>query len=301
MSRTLTDILETMPDAGWQRFSEAFWVAKANFVLNEIETKLSGPYMNIEVAMPIVDRVTMYPIPKNVRTIKRIRLPSSTYLGMTNEDPSTKIPYSFLGNQFRLLYPVSLSGNVDLNLTQTISSNILLTVAGGDGVDQSGKAAIITHLDRTSETLIVASQKLIMSGIQVQTTILRLNGTLKQPCAVGEAFILTSDFIMIEGRTGFDKFTSFSSLSPLPAEWDRALAKGLRFWLEAQQDEQGNARIQDWYKLFMADLEQIDADYNEFDGDNYPVQPRSKAMFAGLRVNDRNTNHLNPLNNVWWQ
>ena len=283
MARALQDILETMPDAGWQRFSAAFWAAKANFVLNEIETTLSGPYLNIEVAIPLVDGVTMYTVPSNIRKVQRIRLPSGTYLGITERDPKTKVRYELLGKQFRLECAITLSGLTD-NFLTAISPASTYVISGTiiDWPDQTGRAAVITHADGSSETLIIASNFVDGSG----HVGVNLNGSLKKPIQDGETCNITSNFLLMEGRARLDKFVDFTTLSPLPDEWDRCLAKGLRFYLEAQQDESMSGVAKQWYDLFQADIEQMGGDYNEFDGDNYPIQPRAPGMWSGVNRND---------------
>ena len=285
MARALSDILETMPDAGWQRFSAAFWAAKANFVLNEIETTLSGPYLNIEVAIPLVKNVTMYTVPSIVRKVQRIRLPSDTFLGITDRDPKTKVRYELLGKQFRLEHAISLSALPDeIGIQQSISSDNSFTVGGATVWDpQAGRALIVTHGDGSKDCLIIADQ---VQNVGATTFI--LNGTMPQQALNGEFAVITSNFLLMEGRARLPKFVDFTSLSPLPDEWDRCLAKGLRFYLEAQQDESLTGVAKQWHDLFEEDIEEMGGDYNEFDGDNYPIQPRAPGVWGGVRRNDHN-------------
>ena len=290
MARTLADILETMPDAGWRRFSDAFWIAKANFVLNEIETALTGPALNVEVAVPLIAGVTMYQIPDIIRKAQRIRFPSGSFLGRVDEDPATRTRYQILGTQFRLREVPSLSGDADLGMAQGYENTIevyqydriLYPGLSSSNLSHIGRAVICTHADGSQETLVASGTAI--DDIQVQPY-LQLNGRLRKPLKYGELAVVTSNFVMVEGSRRLTPFAALSDFSPIPQEWDRVLAKGLRFYLEVQQDEGGaNAgTAAEWYTLFKDDLDAIQADYNNLDGDNYPIQPRSPAMFRGMR------------------
>lgn len=293
MPRTLTDILNTMPDSGWRRFSDAFWIAKANFVLNEIETALTGPALNTEVAVPLIAGVTMYTIPSIIRKAQRIRFPSGSYLGRVDEDPATRTRYQILGTQFRLRDVPSLSSSADYTVSQAYQNTeetyqfdrILSPGWGSTAESHVGRAVICYHgsLASTDQETLIASG-LATDDIQVQQY-LQLNGRLRKPLKFGETAIVTSNFVMVEGSRRLNPFVLLSDPSPVPQEWDRVLAKGLRFYLEVQQDEGGaNAGTAgEWYSLFKDDLDAIQADYNNLDGDNYPIQPRSPAMFSQFR------------------
>jgi hypothetical protein len=284
-----------MPDSGWRRFSDAFWIAKANFVLNEIETALTGPALNTEVAVPLIAGVTMYPIPAILRKVQRIRFPSLSYLGRVDEDPATRTRYQILGTQFRLRDVPSLSSTADypvaqayLNTVEVYQFDRILSPGWGSTAESHvGRAVICYHgtpyLEATEHETLIASG-LATDDSQAQQY-LQLNGRLRKPLKYGETAVVTSNFVMLEGSRRLTPFVLLSDPSPVPQEWDRVLAKGLRFYLEVQQDEGGaNAGTAgEWYALFKDDLDAIQADYNNLDGDNYPIQPRSPAMFNSFR------------------
>jgi hypothetical protein len=282
-----------MPDSGWMRFSAAFWIAKANFVLNEIETALSGPALNTEVAVPLIVGVTMYPIPSVIRKVQRIRFPSGSYLGRVDEDPATKTRYQILGTQFRLRDVPTLSADADLPVNQTyldtasaLQYDRILSEGWTGNMSHVGRAVICYHgtpyLDATDHETLIASGLVDADG---GSQYLQLNGRLRNRLKYGETAVITSNFVMLEGARRLTPFVLLSDPSPVPQEWDRVLAKGLRFYLEVQQDEGGASAgtAAEWYSLFKDDLDAIQADYNNLDGDSYPIQPRSPAMFNSFR------------------
>jgi len=295
--RTLTDILNTIPETGWRRFSEAFWVAKANFVLNEIETALSGPFLTQEVAVPLVGGVSMYRIPDSLRKVQRIRWPSCHGLGRYDDDPSTKPWYEIVGKNFRLREtPTFTPDPPDRTVTQQYNDTDAeqqkleyvqifdpQLVLGGWSESQAGRAVILNHGDGTYETMRAVGTVVDSLG----NTVLLMNGSFEKPAKAGQTALVTSNFILVEGFKRLAKFVSLTSESPIPDEWDRALAKGLRYYLEVQQDEGGaNAgTVSEWYKLFRDDLDACQADYNNLDGDNYPLKPSAPLAFGALRRN----------------
>ena len=292
MGRTLSAIMDAMlPDVNRARLQDAFWISKANFVLDEITTKLNGPLRNIEAIVPLVEGVTVYDIPSNIRKLEHLRY-ASTNLGMNFTDPSTGRGFFIIGpNKLRLTEAPSLDANEDQTGTQELANNdarnqylVKFSSSGlGWPEDLSGRAAIITHADpaatvRTEYAIIVRRE------IDEFNVIFRLNGNMENPIKFGDQVDITSNFIILSGNRRFPHFTTINSTSPLPDEWDRIIGKGLRFYLEMQQEEDGSGpSVAKFDEVFRRDIEEIESDYADLSGDVAQVQPRSPAMYGSLR------------------
>lgn len=301
MGRTLSAIMDAMlPDVNRARLQDAFWISKANFVLDEITTKLNGPLRNIEAIVPLVEGVTVYDIPNKIRKLERLRYASSANLGLDVSDFSTPIGFSIIGpERLRISSAPSLNGNPVLigeqglpNSEPTNINCVEFPISGHESwpLDLSGWAATITHyaprVSLSDPAVEIATEDLIIAHRYdtVATIGVRLNGNAVLPIIEGDKITINSNFMIASGNRRFPHFTAINSASPLPDEWDRIIGKGLRFYLEMQQEEDGSGpSVAKFDEVFRRDIEEIESDYADLSGDVAQVQPRSPAMYGSLR------------------
>ena len=291
MARTLREIIEAcLPEIPASRYSDSYWIAKANFVLDELSTKLQGPYREMEVLVPLVEGVTRYRIPSELRRPSRIRYPNG-HMGVNLEDPATGVSFSIVGDHFRLSYAPTMDSNKSLSTSQLIMngsdrqyteiSNVTEML---DWPDVSNWGAIITHY--SAPNVVQSKEYSFVSAKRIEPfdISLILNGPLTLPAKEGDDVEVISNFLIVSGPRSLTHFATMESPCPLPTEFDRVLGKGLLMYLRLAMDDDGTGpSVAAADELFRRDVEELTADNSYHGGDQYPARPRSPAMYGGLR------------------
>ena len=296
MTRTLGQIIDAcLPDVPRRRYSDAFWIAKANFVLDELTTKLFGPYRETEVLVPLVEGVTRYRIPKGIRRPTRIRYPNG-HPGIQTEDTLTGTNFVIIGDDFRLLYAPIMDSNETLVSTQQLpngdsrqTTEIWDYTNQASWPDVTNRGAVVIHYkDRASqaEPLVESSREysfiagLFGTGINLAC---RLNGELQYPAKDGDTLNVISNFLIVSGPRSLTHFSTIDDVSPLPTEFDRVLGKGLFYYLLMSLFEDGSGpSVGMAEQAFRNDVEELVADHTHQDGDQYPARPRNAALYGDL-------------------
>lgn len=291
MARTLKEIIEAcLPEIPASRYSDAYWIAKANFVLDELSTKLQGPYREMEVIVPLVEGVTRYRIPSELRRPSRIRYPNG-HMGVNLEDPRTGVSFSIVGEHFRLNYAPVMDSNVPLTAVQNIMdgnerqyteiSDVSNMV---DWPDVSDWGAIITHYSAPSVVQSVEYSFVAMKRVEPFDISVVFNGPLVLPAKESDKVDVYTNFLIVSGPRSLPHFVTMESPCPLPTEFDRVLGKGLLMYLRLAMDDDGTGpSVAAADELFRRDVAELVEDNSYHGGDQYPVRPRSPAMYGGLR------------------
>lgn len=290
MPRTLKEIIEAcLPEIPASRYSDAYWIAKANFVLDELSTKLQGPYREMEVIVPLVEGVTRYRIPSELRRPSRIRYPNG-HMGVNLEDPRTGVSFAIVGDYFRLSYAPTMDSNPSLSTLQQISNSsdrqyTEISNSGdmADWPDVSNWGVIVTHY--STPGVIQSKEYSFASSMREDLDIsMVLNGPLYLPAREDDLVEVMTNFVIVSGPRALTHFTTMESPCPLPTEFDRVLGKGLLMYLRLAMDDDGTGpSVAAADELFRRDVAELVEDNSYHGGDQYPVRPRSPAMYGGLR------------------
>lgn len=280
---TLGDILQLLPDVGRERlaYNPSYWVMQANQVLGVIETKVNGPEFYMEAYIPLASRQTLYKIPDGMRVIQRLRWPDEVGI-MQIGDKSSAIPFDVMPGKFiRLRTPLDFAATV-VNLTQTISSKTAIRRDPGQPITQAvveGWGCIVTH---TTTTGAVEYRRVLKLDTDNPSQV-NLDGELEAFAVSGDTAKVFDLYLVIEGRKKLTRFVDDTSISPLAEEWDRIIAHGLRFILEAQSEEDGASQAsQSWEARFLDALADLQGEASERPGDQGFIQPRGGAHFSIL-------------------
>lgn len=291
MARTLSEIIDAcLPEIPVRRYSDEYWIKKANFVLDELSTKLTGSYRETEVIVPLVEGVTKYRIPSQLRRPERIRYPAGNR-GVTIGDPRTKVDFVIVGDSFRILEMPVMNSDVDLTATQTLPDGNPLQYSVVEDLmgmlewpdDIEDRGAIITHY--SAPGIVSGQESTFVVRKYTEPFVVRaiLNGSLEEPAKLGDTIFVTSNFVIVSGPRSLRHFTTMDSLSPLPTEFDRVLGKGLLLYLRmAMDDDNTGPSISAADEFYRRDVEELIGDHEVFGSDKNPVQPVSQHMFSGL-------------------
>lgn len=280
---TLGDILQLLPDVGRERlaYNPAFWIMNANQVLGVIETKVQGPEFTMEAYIPMGGRQTLYKIPTGMRVVQRLRWPDSVGI-VQKGNMGALIPFDVQpGGFIRLLTPPNVTATV-VNLTQTISSKTGIRRDPGSPISEGvveGWGCIVTH---TSTDGLIEYRRVLEKDDTFPSQI-NLDGELEVITAAGDTAKAFDLYAIIEGRRKLRRFVDDTSISPLAEEWDRIIAHGLRFILEAQSEEDGASQAsQSWEARFLDALGDLQGDASERPGDQGRTEPRGGLHFGIL-------------------
>lgn len=285
MARTLTQIMQMLPEIGQQRltmFNPNFWVEVGNQVISEVETKVTGPEMEIEAALALVPKRTIYPIPPSVRQVTRLRFPNVNGV-LDTRDEMTKIGFDLEDSFIQLDDPSILPDTTDvITLTQELASDYIVSatpLTGADANEYLGRACMVYHQNASGVSFSPATagaEWRLCADMNPTIGKLYLNGPTKRPIAVSDTIVTTKQYLIVEGRKRLSRFVDMDSKSPLPDEWDHIIIKGLRYYMEVQSDEESaGLAMKNWYSLYTEAMREYSGDASMRQGDVTPVMPRS--------------------------
>lgn len=285
MAQTLAQIMQMLPDIGQQRltmFNPDFWVRVGNQVLFEVETKVTGPEMEIEAALALIPKRTLYPIPPSIRKVTRLRFPNVDGVMDTREE-LTQIDFDIQDSFLILKDPTILPSTSDvINLTQELTSDYIVSatpLTGADANTYLGRACMVYHANAGGIAFSPATagaEWRLCADINPTIGKLYLNGPTRRPIAVADTIVTTKQYLIVEGRKRLSRFVDMDSQSPLPDEWDHILIKGIRYYMEVQSDEEGaGSSAASWQTMYLDAMREYSGDASLRQGDVTPVMPRS--------------------------
>lgn len=296
MAQTLAQIMQMLPDIGQQRltmFNPDFWVRVGNQVLFEVETKVTGPEMEIEAALPLIPKRTLYPIPPSIRKVTRLRFPNADGVSDT-EDDLTRIKFDVQDTFLMLKDPTILPSDSDvITLTQELDSDYIVSatlLTGANADDYLGRACMVYHANAGGidfSPVSAGAEWRLCADINPTIGKLYLNGPTRRTIAIADTIVTTKQYLIVEGRKRLSRFVDLDSQSPLPDEWDHIIVKGIRFYMELQSDEEGvGASAAAWQTMYTDAMREYSGDASLRQGDAAPSVPRqgggwSRAIGGG--------------------
>jgi hypothetical protein len=285
MAQTLAQIMQMLPDIGQQRltmFNPDFWVRVGNQVLFEVETKVTGPEMEIEAALALIPKRTLYPIPPSIRKVTRLRFPNVDGVMDTREE-LTQINFDIQDSFLMLKDPTILPSESDvITLTQELASDYIVSatpLTGADANEYLGRACMVYHANAGGIAFSPATagaEWRLCADINPTIGKLYLNGPTRRSIAVADTIVTTKQYLIVEGRKRLSRFVDMDSQSPLPDEWDHIIIKGIRYYMEVQSDEEGaGASANAWQTMYLDAMREYSGDASLRQGDVTPVMPRS--------------------------
>lgn len=296
MAQTLAQIMQMLPDIGQQRltmFNPDFWVVVGNRILSDVELNVIGPEMEIEAALALVPKRTIYTIPPSIRKVTGLRFPNVNGVLDIN-DIGTKVDFDIEQSFIKLMDPSILPSESDvITLTQELASDYIVSATPLTGADQNtylGRACMVYHANAGGvefSPVAAGSEWRLVADMNPTIGKLYFNGPTERVVAVGDTVVTTKQYLIIEGRKRLSRFVNMDSKSPLPDEWNHILINGLRFYMEVQSDEEGaGASAAAWQTMFMDAMQRYSGDASVRSSDVAPSMPRqgggwSRAIGGG--------------------
>lgn len=284
MAQTLAQIMAMLPDIGVQRltmFNPNFWVQVGNQVLAEVETNVVGPEMEIEAALALVPKRTIYPIPPSIRKVTGLRFPNAD--GVLDLNAClTKVDFDIEQSFLKIMDPTVIPSVSDvIQLTQELASDYIVSatlLTGADANTYLGRACMVYHANAGGIAFSPASagaEWRLCADINPTIGKLYLNGPTERPIAVSDTIVTTKQYLIVEGRKRLSRFVDMDSVSPLPDEWNHIVIKGLRYYMEVQSDEEGaGVSAANWQAMYLKAMQEYSGDAAFRSGDVTPVMPR---------------------------
>lgn len=284
MARTLTQIMALLPDIGQQRltmFNPNFWVEVGNQVLAEVETNVLGPEMEIEAALALVPKRTIYPIPPSIRKVTGLRLPNENGV-LDLHNSMSKVDFDIEQSFLKIMDPTLIPSESDaITLTQELASDYVVSATPLTNADASiyiGRACMVYHANGGGVSFSPASagsEWRLCADMNPTIGKLYLNGPTERVIAIADTIVTTKQYLIVEGRKRLSRFVDMDSKSPLPDEWDHIIVKGLRFYMEVQSDEEGaGVSAANWQAMYLKAMSEYSGDASLRTGDVTPVTPR---------------------------
>lgn len=296
MSQTLAQIMQMLPDIGQQRltmFNPDFWVVVGNRILSDVELNVIGPEMEIEAALALVPKRTIYTIPPSIRKVTGLRFPNVNGVLDIN-DIGTKVDFDIEQSFIKLMDPSILPSESDvITLTQELASDYIVSATPLTGADQNtylGRACMVYHANAAGvefSPVDAGSEWRLVADMNPTIGKLYFNGPTERVVAVSDTIVTTKQYLIIEGRKRLSRFVNMDSKSPLPDEWNHILINGLRFYMEVQSDEEGaGASAAAWQTMYMDAMQRYSGDASVRSSDVSPAMPRqgggwSRAIGGG--------------------
>jgi len=272
----LGDVLKLLPLVIRNRYRDLdFWIPTANRVLGEIEVISDQRSMILYEPILVVEGVTRYRLPERIRKFRFLRQPD---FGSPLLDKWPVVQYDLAGRNVQTTWPVPFSGNADISGTvDSVTNGITIASTALAGVTDSlvSRLFLFTKTDGTTYSGIVA----INSDGQ-----LTMDGPALVDPEEDDAFVVTSNFLMVEGFRYLERFSSelddtnaiigLSQEVPLPEEWQQLMLLGLRYYGEVQTDENG-VNVPNWFQKYEKAKFDYKADHRTPDGEMKRQRPAS--------------------------
>lgn len=234
---TLQSVVDSFPQRARVGFSNLFAVSNGNEVFGEIETLCDPDFLVRESALLLRDGVTDYALPDS--SIRKIRGIMSVPAGEVTPDRSAPIPFQELGQRVRLGATPRVSSSADITGTvdaggpgdlDTVFDN---TAGILDAVEDDallGRLCRVTHANGVIENRII-------TGNAVVGTIIELNGPLEAVAAVGDTYLVTDNYVIVEFSRYITRLTAMTSVLDIPVEFEALFRAGLLARYFRSQDE----------------------------------------------------------------
>lgn len=256
---SLADIRSMLPQVMVSRYQPAWWVAAANDVLGEIETRVDSPEFYVEVALALRTHATGYRLPPQIRKPCLLHALEPGAFQVDRAAPG--IPFRVVGDLLRLEAPYSHDGAMNLvgNVTALSETSIEMTATQGSDHRFAGWLLELP----TAHRVVVDN----LGGV------LALNDPVALPLPPAATGRLIKNFLILTGLKKLKRFTALADPSPLEAPWDAVLARGLRYLLEIATDETSQ-QAPYWRAEFLDALERFSVDSSKHRGALYTARPR---------------------------
>lgn len=235
-AKTLQNILDLLPLVLQRRYDKnTFGVGAANEILSEIEQLCEPDFFVGETGLLLRAGVTDYPLPDSVRQVKGLY---EVLAGDVVTDKNHPIAHTLVGNTLRLAEPITLSGDDDITGTVAVSppsdkAVIYDTVNFGslEEDDQLSRLVKVTHANGIIEYR-------ILKGNTPDDSTVDINGELDALPLAGDAYLVTSDFLIIEHTRYLSRLPTGTTATviPLPQDFEYLFRCGMFFRYHSQAD-----------------------------------------------------------------
>lgn len=261
-SLTLTSLVASFPKRVTSGADIAtFGVAQANAVFSEIEKLCDPDVLVAESAILLQDGVTDYAAPSTA--IRKIRGIYGVNQGEVAPNRERPVPFQELGTRIRLPNSISLSGNDDIQRTVSAGApsdlNLVFDNTAGY-LDAQTDNSLIGRLCIVTHATAVAEYRIICANDQAGTLV-TLNGNLNAVAAVGDAYKITSNFLIIEYSRYITRLTAASQTLDIPIDLEDCFAAGLKFRYYLNQDE-ADEQAKKWEGIYNAKKKEIKSDFS---------------------------------------
>jgi hypothetical protein len=236
-TQALKDVIALLPLVLAKRYDpNVFGVAAANKILSEVEQSCDPDFFTEESGLVLLSGVTDYELPNTVRQIRGLY---QVQAGDVVTDRDHPVSHSMLNNRIRLSDLPDMSSTAD----------IVGTVPSGAPSDKTkvydnaklGSAvaanALLSRLIRVTHASGVVEYK-ILKGNTPSSFTADINGSLTTLAAVGDTYLITANFLIIEHTRYLNRLTpgSTTGIIDLPQDFEGLFHAGMFFRYHAQAD-----------------------------------------------------------------
>lgn len=280
---TLEEAVDFLPRTLRQRYSGGAFAWKAgNVILADFEKELEDHYFIGEVALLLESGVTDYVLDPAIRHLRGAYqvIPS---IGPTPYRPQ---PLKFIQQEQSIRFdtPPLISSDDASDITGTVPM-------GGPGTldtlfdNTVGKLdttvldddALAGRLVRLTHTVGGAVEWKLLRGNTVADYTANVNGAFAALAAVGDTYLITANFYMLEVVKYLTKLSAITDILPIPTDWEACFMAHLRYRYEAQSEE-GSQNTAFWFREYRRELNTIKSD-NRHRGDTPQKRPRAIPPF----------------------
>jgi len=235
--KTLQNFIDLLPLAIGRRYDKnTFGVGVANEILSEIETSCDPEYFTGESGLILISGVTDYTLPDSVRQIKGLY---SVPGGEVVPDRNHPIAHRLLNSSIRLEEELSLSSDDDISGTVSVTppedkTVIYDTVNLGSDLETNALAGRLLAVTHGSD----AVEYRVLKGNTPDDFTADINGELASLAIVGESYLITSNFLIIEHTRYLGRFPTGSTTTvlDLPQDFEYLFRCGLLTKYHSQSD-----------------------------------------------------------------
>ena len=276
---TLAQLIGDLPTAIRLRYQDAFWIRKANQILGEIETTIRGYKFLSWQPLILVEGRTIYPIPSTLRTIDRVRVPSSTEIQIDPYDLGSEVHFNLVGENIVLQNLPDISGDSTVTGTATAVTSTSITFVTAVDVEEDEYVGRILRDTSNGGFSFIASHP---AAAAAASLVLTLNAPLGVTLTdTTPNFSIDPDFYILEGQKKMTRFSATSDNAPLPEEWESILLKGLRYHGEIQTDEESQ-QVPFWRAEYQNELDKYQAEIGTPRGDRGRNRPKAESYWSTL-------------------
>lgn len=279
-AKTLQNYLDLIPLVLKVRYGTPFAVQAANEILSEVEQLCDADYFVGETGLLLLEGRTNYPLADSVRHVKGVY---GVALGDVVPDKAHAVKHEIQGSTIRLEEVPLLDEQEDIAGTVPAGAPSDTSVLFDDTAGKLDSALEEDELQGCLLRVTHASGAVeyrILRGNTPDDFTANINGELAALAALGDTYLITANFFIIEHQRYLTRLAAATSVVDLPQDFENLFRAGLT-WKYNHQADTLSKETKQWGERYASLLNNFRVDASKIRGTSVRNSPRSMPSLFG--------------------